>query len=241
MLCIGGGDAATNYADVFLLQWRNGSMRRRSFPALPAPRGNMAAAILGNIVYVAGGAAGPDATEAASTFWSIDLGSKSPRWKNLETWPGPARMLGVAAVQGNSFLLFSGVELRRGGDGKPARSYLRDAFRYTPGAGWKKLAPLPRAAAGAPSPAPTMGSRVVVISGDDGALVDFEPKSKHPGFPRNALVYDPVLGWSQIAAPLSRATVTAVSWRGRVIIPNGETRPGVRTAEVWTLEGNTRD
>ena len=36
--------------------------------------------------------------------------------------------------------------------------------------------------------------------------------------------------------PFSRATVPAVPWLGRVVIPNGEVRPRVRTPEVWSVQ-----
>ena len=83
------------------------------------------------------------------------------------------------------------MKLKPGPDGKPVREYLRDAWRYTPGQGWKRLADLPRAAAAAPSPAPLVaGSRLLVISGDDGKNVSFKPETAHPGFPRDVLAYD---------------------------------------------------
>jgi hypothetical protein len=37
------------------------------------------------------------------------------------------------------------------------------------------------------------------------------------------------------AVPISRATVPTVLWRDRMVIPNGEARPRVRTPEVWSL------
>jgi N-acetylneuraminic acid mutarotase len=35
--------------------------------------------------------------------------------------------------------------------------------------------------------------------------------------------------------PAARATVPTVEWSGLTIIPGGETRPGVRSPEVWAL------
>ena len=39
-----------------------------------------------------------------------------------------------------------------------------------------------------------------------------------------------------VVSPLSRATAPVVEWQGRAVIPNGETRPGVRSPEVWALD-----
>jgi N-acetylneuraminate epimerase len=37
-------------------------------------------------------------------------------------------------------------------------------------------------------------------------------------------------------SPISRATAPVVEWNGLVVIPNGETKPGYRTPEVWGLK-----
>ena len=235
VLCLGGSDATRHYADAFLLQWREGKLIHRQIPSLPVPCANMAGARVGDTVYLAGGADSPAATNALKTFWSLDL--KHLRWRQLQPWPGPARMFSVAGGTDGGFYLFSGVELKPGKDGKPVRSYLRDAYRYAPASGWKRLADLPRAAAAAPSPAVLHKHHLFVISGDDGALVSFEPKSKHPGFPRDVLAYGIRADrWTSVGdSPLSRATVPVVEWRGRTVIPSGEVRPGVRSPEVWSF------
>lgn len=240
VLCIGGSDAQRHYADVFLLEWRGGQIRQRDLPSLPSPCANMSGAIVGNVVYVAGGTAAPDSTNAMRTFWSLDLGSAEPRWQVLETWPGPARMLAVAGSGDGEFYLFSGVDLYPGPDGKPVRNYLRDAFRYKAGRGWKSLLQMPRATVAAPSPAAFANGNLIIVSGDDGALATFEPKSKHPGFPTDVIAYDAGSAtWTELGtSPLSRATVPVVQWRGRFVIPNGEARPGVRSPEVWTMMGS---
>ena len=238
VLCLGGSDAHQHYADAFLLQWHQGKLHRRKMPALPAPAANLSGAFVDGVVYVAGGTASPTATNALRTFWALDLTVNRPHWQVLAHGPGPARMLAVAGVSEGAFHLFSGVSLHGGADGKPVRTYLRDAWRYRPGAGWQRLQDLPRSTAAAPSPAVTRGSRLFLFSGDDGALVDFEPKSNHPGFPRDVLAYDALTDrWSNLGdSPLSRATAPVVQWQGRAVIPNGETRPGVRSPEVWALD-----
>jgi N-acetylneuraminic acid mutarotase len=115
---------------------------------------------------------------------------------------------------------------------------LTDAYCYTPGKGWRKIAPLPRAAVAAPSPALQRGSQLLIISGDDGTMVNFKPMSQHPGFSRAILAYDAESDlWEQRGdAPISRATVPVVEWRGRFVVPNGEEKPGRRTPTVWEAE-----
>jgi len=261
VLCAGGSDAREHFRDVFLLQWINGKIETRSLPPLPKPMANGCGAFVRNTVYLAGGTEKPDAKNAMKNFWSLDLAAAKPQWRELEPWPGPARMLAVAGIgqasrlspsenrkletgatpvlhDADSFFLFSGVELSGDTAGKPVRGYLKDAYRFTPGQGWKRIADVPRATVAAPSPAILREGNLLIVSGDDGELANFEPKSAHPGFPKDVLSYDPRADkWTQLGeSPLSRATVPVVEWRGAAVIPNGEARPGRRTPEVWALD-----
>ncbi len=108
IVCIGGSDANRHYADVFQLRWVNEELKTIVLPSLPKPCANFCGAILGSTILVAGGIESPSTTEALKTFWSLELNSQSPQWRELETWPGPARMLSVAAVQDNSFFSWVG-------------------------------------------------------------------------------------------------------------------------------------
>lgn len=238
LLCIGGGDATENFADVFTIHYKYAALVRTPLPSLPQPCAMMCGARVGDTVYIAGGLQSPTATRPLNTFWSFDLNRREAAWRELPPCPGPARILAVAASHDGAFFIFSGAKLSPGPDGKPVREYLRDAWRFAPDQGWKRLADLPRAAVAAPSPAPVVDGRVLVISGDDGANVKFSPAEDHPGFPREVLAYD-VAGdsWSTAGeAPFSRATVPVVKWRNQFVIPNGEVRPRVRTPEVWALQ-----
>ncbi len=239
MICIGGSDATQHFRDAFSLQWKDGAMHTAALPSLPRACANACGALVGSTIYVAGGIEMPTVTVAMRTFWALDLAAPEPAWRELEPCPGPARMLAIAGASDGTFFLFSGVALSTGADGKPAREYLRDAWAYKPGAGWKQLAELPRAAVAGPSPAAlTATGELLLFTGDDGANATFAPVDKHPGFPRTALAYDPKADrWTAAGdIPFSRATVPTTVWQGRVVIPNGEVRPRVRTPEVWALE-----
>ncbi len=243
LVCIGGGNAQEHFPDVFLLKWQNGAIVVKNLPALPIPVAFASGALLGETIYVAGGIETPDATNALQTFWSLDTSQAGSKWEKLEPWPGPARMLAVAAVQDGSFFLAGGTDLTAGPDGKPQRIYLRDAYRFTPGRGWRKIAEMPRAAVAAPSPAPALGqSHFLVIGGDDGTKVGFQPLQEHPGFTAEILAYHTITDtWAKMGtAAVSRVTAPAVWWKNRVVVPSGEVRPGVRSAEVWTARPITQ-
>ena len=238
VVCLGGSDARQHYQDVFLLESVDGRVRAKSLPPLPRPMANGSGAMLGNTAYVAGGIETPNSTSALRTFWALDLAAPLLAWRELEPWPGPARMLAVAAVQGGAFFLASGTDLSSDGEGKPVRQYLKDVYRYRPGAGWTRMADMPRAAVAAPSPAPQWGqTHFLVLSGDDGTQLGFQPPEQHPGFAKDILAYDTTSDtWTEAGqVRATQVTVPAVAWNGQYVFPNGEIRPGVRTPEIWSL------
>jgi N-acetylneuraminate epimerase len=236
VVCIGGSDSQRHYADAFTVRWRNGQITPAPLPSLPRPCANFCGALVGNVIYLAGGMEKPDSTNAWNAFWSLDLTRINDGWKQGEVWPGAARIFAAAAAHEGSFYLIGGAALKRGPDGKPVREFLRDAFRFTPGIGWKRLADLPVASLGAPTPAFAFGSsHLFVLGGDDGAQLN-TPPTEHRGFSRRVLAYDTDENFWALRGSLPFALVTtpAVEWNGRVIIPGGEIRPGVRSTEVWS-------
>lgn len=239
MFCIGGSDGVQHQDLCLTIHWNGEKFQVGQQWPLPRPCANACGALVGDRIYVAGGIETPDATVAMKTFWADTYGLDLRQdWEELDPWPGPERMLSVAGSVGGSFYLFGGARLKPGADGKPVREYLRDAYRFTPGKGWKRIADMPRAAVAAPSPAIVDGTRLLIVSGDDGSKVDFKPVSGHPGFPRDVLAYDTERDTWTVAGevPFSRATAPVVEWQGRFVIPNGEVRPRVRTPEVWATE-----
>jgi len=237
VVCVGGSDAERHYSDCFRMEWQAGRLSTKPLPSLPLPVANTSGALLGDTLFVAGGIERPDSTNTLKKFYAIDLAAKQPAWRELESWPGPARMLAVAAAQDGAFFLVSGTDLSAGPDGKPVRTYLKDGYRYTPGKGWKRIADLPRFAVAAPSPAPTVGTtQFLVMSGDDAAQLTVKP-TEHKGFPRSVLAYDTRADrWTEVApAPAPRVTVPTALWNGAWLVVSGEQKPGIRSPEVWSL------
>lgn len=238
MICVGGSNAEGHHADAFALRFDGGRLLRKDLPPLPSPCANHCGAVVDGTLFVAGGISGLDATKAMHQFWSLDLRNPAAGWSALPSWPGKERMLAAAASLKGAFYLLGGAALHPGADGKPEREWMNDAFRFTSGRGWEKLPMMPRAVVAAASPAPVNSSALFLLSGDDGAKIGFKPESDHPGFPRSALQFDAAQDrWIEAGRiPFSRATVPTAWWRGKFVIPNGETRPGYRTNEVWQLD-----
>jgi len=236
IILIGGSDGRRHYATVTRLEWVNGTIQTEELPALPRPCANLGAALLGNAIYVAGGQAAPDSPAALHSFWRLRLDVQPLRWEALEPWPGPARILPVVAAQDGAVYVISGAELLPDPGGKPTRRFLTDAYRYRPGEGWERIAEIPRPAVAAPAVAEGP-SHIMVFGGDDGAnfFRQAELKDRHPGFRHDILAYHTITGeWAEMGSmPFSHVTTPALWWRGQVIIPSGEDRPGHRSPQVY--------
>ncbi len=258
LVLVGGADQRRHYADAYLLWYVSGGLHIDPLPPLPEPIANTCGALVGDVLYVAGGLSNPASTEASKGFWSLDLAKPvaEQRWESLETWPGPPRMLAVAGATDGAFHLLSGASLAMAeGDAQPTRTYLRDAYRYTPGQGWDRIADLPHAVVAAPSPAYAQADgRLLVVGGDDGSLASQAAalQDRHPGFQTAILAYDTATDTWQMdgtvptdrqpdpendpnASTWAPVTTAGVTWRGRYVLPMGEVRPGVRTNRVLTL------
>jgi cyclically-permuted mutarotase family protein len=148
VVCVGGSDADRCYADAFLLSWdaRTRQIRTTSLPPMPEPLSFMGGALVGSTLYVAGGQHAMKGATPSSAFWALDLANRDRtgalKWTVLPTWPGPPRVLPVAAAQrassrNHEFFLFGG---RRPRVGEPTEM-LSDAYAFDPGTGqWRTLA-----------------------------------------------------------------------------------------------------
>lgn len=233
VVCAGGGDAERHYADVFKLEWRAGRLVTTALPALPKTLANTSGALVGDVLYVAGGIEKPDSAATEGGAWALDLAAPEPKWKALPACPGGGRMLALAAGFGDAFWIAGGADLVSS-SGKVTRRYRTDAYRYTPTDGWKRATDLPVALVGVPSPAPTDTNGFYALGGDDGSQVGAAP-ARHRGFRAAVLHYDVKRDvWTEIgelAAP--RVTTPCVRWAEWWVVPSGEVRPGVRSPEVW--------
>ncbi|MCW1925768.1 galactose oxidase [Luteolibacter arcticus] len=232
VLLIGGGDVKEHFREVKLMTYSNGTTAFRELAALPVPLAQMAGAVTGRRVHVCGGIEKPDATAASAGHWMFDLDAMDKGWQTLPPLPGPGRILATAAGIGGDFILTGGCSLAADAAGKPVRTYLRDAWKFS-GGQWQRLADMPRASVAAASPAPVRGDALFVISGDDGKHVG-SPKD-HRGFTRGILRYDVSEdAWSsagELDAP-APVTLPTAPWRDGFILFNGEVKPGVRTPQV---------
>jgi SSS family transporter len=232
---VGGSDGVNHFDDAFLLNYANGDLKRTDLPPAPTSVAFTSAALLENVLYVVGGLASPDATETMDNFWALNLGEEDLSWKALPTWPGPPRMLPVVAAQDGAVFVMSGTDLHAGPDGEAARSYLNDAYKYTPGTGWSRIADMPHPVVAGVA-APLRDAFIAVVSGDDGSLYAQTAAlgDDHPGFRKDVLSYHTITDtWSTVGeAPKGLVTTIAVPTPDGLIIMGGEDRPGHRDGSI---------
>lgn len=235
LICLGGGDSSENFKEVFRLEWVNGRLDVRLLPSLPKSSALMSGVISGRKLYILGGIEKPTDAVALADFWLLDLDRLDQGWQSMPPCPGKPRILATLGAINDAVFVFSGAALMLGPDGKAKRDWLKDGWKFTIAEGWQQLADLPRVSVAAPSPAPIREGRFLVLGGDDGSLVHFEPPNKHPGFPRDVLAYD----WKNDSwgvhgiLPFSLVTTPCVQWHERILIPGGEARPGKRSPHIW--------
>jgi N-acetylneuraminic acid mutarotase len=241
IICIGGGDATTVYTSVFRLRYEKGAIAREELPALPKPLMASSAVQLGNRVYVVGGhnQLSPLIPGPSGDTWSIDLSALDKGWRAESPLPAEPRWLPIVGTDGKSLFVVSGFTRMDSPDGKPAIHCLSDVWNYEPatdGKGaWKRLADLPRANAAAPSPAPVVSGKLLLMGGGVDDSILHIPMDQQKGFPFTITAVDTKTGQADVIGEVRSSVVVGpvVPWKDGIVIINGEIRSGVRTPSVW--------
>ena len=247
IVCIGGHDSVRVYANVFRMRWNRKEKRVEidSLPDLPGPVTFAGAAMVGDVIYVAGGQESMDAKTALKNFWALDLSKKEEEfeWEVLEPWPGPSRLISLVAAQSDGenlgIYLFSGTEIIETPEGKIPRRCLSDGYRYDPlEKQWQKLADMDQAAA-AGVVIPFGPTHILVFSGTDCKADDqfWELKDDNPVLSPTIRAYHTITDtWAIVGEmPGGNGVVTsrALEWQGGIVIVSGEDRASHRTPKVW--------
>lgn len=236
VILAGGSGPQNHYSDVYRLSWDGRAMRLEGLPNLPVPVANGCGTIVKNTLFVACGQERPDSL-ASNRLFALDLSKPKAGWQELESLPGPGRILPTASRAGGRFWVIGGAKLVAGTDGTTRREYLRDAYCYTIGKGWRRVPDLPYPVVAAPSPAPHSRDSLFILGGDDGSQVGIDPLT-HKGFRRTVLrLHIDAQKWSEEGEmPVGRVTAPVVDFRGRWHVVSGEQRPGIRSPEVWSVK-----
>jgi len=243
VVCIGGNDATEAFSDVFLLKWdeETKNISITDYPSLPRPCAFGAAALIGDVIYLAGGQQGQSLDSAMSNFWSLDLslqGSTDFAWKERTPCPGPSRAFNLTVHQHNGYNDCIYVMSGRRQEGEDVQ-FLKDVWEYTPLTDqWRQRKDAPRCVM-AGTGIDFGQSHIFVLGGADGSLFTQGNilKDEHPGFVKEALAYHTITDtWTSAGTiPANHVTTIAVKWDDAIVVPSGEVRPRVRSPKVWSV------
>ena len=229
--------------------------RWTSLPALPIPLSNAHAFIADEILHIVGG---ETSSVTTATHFALDLKRRSDGWRTVKALPYQvSHGVLLKDQQRYRFLLLGG---RAKQDGKPSLFH-RSVLAFDPVTGeWNEAAPLPYPLA-AGTGITLQDGTMFVFGGDQGTVFNqveeclikaagsTDPQaieswnkirkglqSNHPGFSRAVLSWDEKeTTWKEterlpFATPV---TTQAVCNEQYLLIPGGEIRAGVRTANFY--------
>ncbi|MDB6073872.1 MAG: Kelch repeat-containing protein [Verrucomicrobiaceae bacterium] len=242
LICVGGSDLKQHHNEAFRLSLKDGAVVTETLPSLPLALANCFGALVGNDLYVVGGNERAGELECVNRAFVLNVEEPSAAWKEIEPIPGKPRFLCAAAAHEGALFICGGTTLEPQADGKLNRVYLKETWSYRPGKAWTQLADMLQPAVAAPSPMPMRDGKLLVLGGDDGSHWGFQPPAEHPGFPALIQGYDVKANqWREAGSlPAGRAVLPSVVWRDRIVLINGEQRPGVRSPRVWSLSVDRR-
>jgi len=236
------------------------------YPSLPKPLAFAGAARAGKWLVVAGGTNAPGAPGGAEVFaFDLSQQNHAQaQWQTFPQMTRTA-LFPVCAGQADGtaelFFVLSGREVSPTAKARPLTDGVRlDLARRS----WSPAGPIKVTPAS--EPVCVMGgtavtledNRILVLGGDDGSisqLLDSNARrtgpaeerealkkfnevlvASHPGYRREALVYNARLGQWSPAGHFPQGTPAATPaflWDGAVVLAGGESRPGERSAKVW--------
>jgi len=243
----------------FILNWNadKNKVETKSLPDFPLAITNIALTHSGNIVYAIGG---DEAKQSSDLVFSIDLNAEKPEWKSLTKLPF-ALANSVSVIQNDTIYVIGGRTKTPSGisdlhnitlafdlkkETWETRANIcdgKETTNFSAGAG---------VAVG--------NEYILILGGDNGTTFhkietflsqiakasSEEEKMKliaeknilnttHKGFYNAILLYNTHTNkWSKIGELpfLAQVTTTATIWNDKVVLSNGEIKPGIRTPDV---------
>ena len=256
VVSIGGENESGIVSGVLMTQWNGREAVVTKLPSLPVAITNAAATVIGTTLYVAGG----ETKDAASAkFFTLDMNDVADGWQELKDLPQPTSHAVLLAVHNTKLYLVGGRKKTPSG----ISDLYASLYEYDIATNmWSEKKSMPYALC-AGTGAVLKDDFIVMFGGDKGetfhkaetiiAQINNEKdtavksrltgekikiQSTHPGFSKEVLWYDTktdewvIKGNIPFDVP---ATTTAVKMNGKVYIPSGEIKAGVRTAQI--LEG----
>jgi len=260
IVLIGGTPGGKATSDVKILKFESGELRGiDNLPSLPCTLDNMASAVIGSKVYVAGGNA--DGKPSAELYM-LDMSDLAQGWSRLRTMPGNPRVQPVMAAaknrDGETCLYLWGGFAGRHDEYEPTLEL--GGLCYTPSKNRWSVLPAPtdkngeEISTGGGAACTLSDGRIAITGGVNkdiflGALRD-QPADylSHPiewyRFNNNILIYNPRKKKWNIESAMPE---TARAGAAMVAGPNsdfyligGELKPRIRTAEIINVSVTTK-
>jgi N-acetylneuraminic acid mutarotase len=237
IICMGGKNRDGFLSAVLFLQWKDDHVQIKFLPDLPVPLASMAAAQIGDDIYIAGGE-NEDGTH--DKFYRLNISQPSRGWEDLGRLPYGAVSDAVLVSQWNgtetALYLVGGKTAADSGN-----RFSGAVYAFSPNTRkWSKRSDITlngKPVGLAAGTGCALGNHLIALfGGDDGVLFN-QPAVNHPGFNKTIFIYDTSLDqWSQpgcLPFPV-QVTTNIVSADGTILIPSGEIRP----AFAHPLSGN---
>ena len=256
---VGGENENELSNKAYLLNWNAGENKAeiKSLPDFPLAITNIALTHSGNIVYAIGG---DEAKQSSDLVFSLDLDAEKPTWKSLTKLPF-ALANSVSVIQNDVLYVIGGRTKTPSGISDLHNTTLafdlkkqiwetkanitdgKQTTNFSAGAG-----------------VAISNEFILILGGDNGTTfhkietylsqiakaTSEEEKSRliaeknilnttHKGFYNDILVYNTRINkWSKIGELpfLAQVTTTATIWNNKVVLSNGEIKPGIRTPDV---------
>lgn len=258
ILYAGGENESGISGKVYLVCWSEikHQVVTKSMPDLPLALTNIAAAHIGNKIFLAGG---DESDRSSKYFLCLDLDDANAHWQKLPDLPEALANASLVAVKEKLYLVGG-----RSRNSNGISTLHHTTFVYDPEANWQRCADISdgknKTNLSASAGIAIDDRYILMIGGDNGetfheietlifkinnekspikkkALTAEKDKivAQHKGFSRNLLLYDTQTDrWSSIGQYpfMAQVTTNAVQWQNKIIISNGEIKPGVRTPAV---------
>jgi N-acetylneuraminate epimerase len=243
----------------YILNWNadKNKVETKSLPDFPIAITNIALTHLDNVVYAIGG---DEAKQSSDLVFSLDLNAEKPEWKLLTKLPF-ALANSVSVIQNNTIYVIGGRTKTSTGISDLHNTTLAFDLQkrtWKKKANISDGKQITNFSAGA---GVAIGNEnILILGGDNGTTfhkietflsqiakaTSEEEKSKliaeknilnttHKGFYNAILVYNTHTNkWSKIGELpfLAQVTTTATIWNDKVVLSNGEIKPGIRTPDV---------
>ncbi|WP_455665782.1 cyclically-permuted mutarotase family protein [Phocaeicola sp.] len=255
LICVGGTTATHSLSDVFLLSLQKDTLKTDTLPSLPVTIDNMAGALLGHSLYIAGGNVNGVPSPAV---YSLNLADTAKGWQKETDIPGEPRVQPVCVAQAGKLYVWGGFA--PASESREA-SLSVDGYAYSPETKeWNPVA-TPRDAQGndvslGGGVGTPYGEGLILCAGGvnkeiflkalQGVYAGKEYLS-HPvewyQFNNNLMLYHPQTDeWSTLGTyeQGARAGAAVVSWNNFHYIINGELKPGIRTNEITRIKENRK-